>query len=579
MKKFILLLLAVLQFISAPSMARSDVSVSVRLDKVKASCSDSVTLVISIKGARQSDSVPVIKGTENFHVTQGATSSRFEIINGQVNSGIDYKFFLQPKKTGEFKLGPVEVAVDGKTYLSNTVTLTVVENTESSGMDRNPLFLRSSLSSKSGYVEDQFIYILRLYHQPRVSNISLELPEVEYLAFRQLGKPVEYQDLYNGEQYDVVEVRFVIIPSKHGTFWIEPAKMKMKMARSGHSFFNDSFFSFSTGRPITVSSESLKLNVLSFPEEGKPQDFTGLIGSFEINSQLEPDTIRSGESATLTVMVSGRGNVNRIPNLRCPEIKNIKVYADEPVLEVKEDPKGLSGSKIMKWALVPEKEGHYNITPFSLSFFDTKIRQYRRIETLPISISVLPGESKPAGAFPDYQKGHRVEGSNKKAIEELGHDILPIHTSIKDLRSSISIWPRGLFFWSCLIVPFVAYIIAFLLLKFIKKSPGSVAKLRAKKASKNFISKCHKSDLNSSNLILYFRDYFNDRFNLSLGSLTSEEAVEILKSKGISLATIQKLHTVLKRLENDVFTGEGQKACMLKEEPCQIISQIEKEIR
>jgi hypothetical protein len=583
MKRSILSLLALLQFMLISCPAGADVFVSMRLDREEAIITDSISMVVSIAGARESDSLPVFKGVEDFDVTQGGTSSRFEVINGKVNSGIDYTFFLQPQKTGTFEIGPAEVTVDGKTYRSNTATLKVVKQPESSGVDRGPLFLTAGLSSTKVYVEEQSIYTLKLYHQTRVGNISLELPDIGHLTLRQLGKPVEYQSFYNGQPYDVVEIRYALIPSEEGIFGIEPSRMKMTVAqperRSHRGFFDDPFFSFSTGRAMTVASESMELNVLSLPGKGKPLDFSGLVGNFEISSKLEPNKIKAGESATLTVLVSGRGNVNRIPDLKWPEPDHIKVYADEPVLKVKEDAKGLSGSKTMKWALVPEKEGRYKIPPLSLSFFDTETHQYREIETSSLSMSVLPGEVKQIQASTDHSNGQKVEGHAKKAVKELGHDILPIHTSIKDLGKGSLIRPGGLVFWSVFLGPFFIYAVVFLGLKLGKKSDKSIATLTAKKAAKKFIRKCHHDGLCSSDLALYFRDYFNERLGLSLGSLTSEEAAEILKSEGISLNTARKIQAILKDLENTVYTGKGQNACAFGEDASQLVRQIEKEIR
>jgi len=583
MKRSILVLLALFQFMLISCPARADISVSMRLNREEATIADSISMIVSVAGARESDSQPVFKGMDDFDITQGGTSSRFEIINGQVNSGIDYTFFLQPKKTGTFEIGPVEVTVDGKTYRSNTATLTVVKRPQLSGVDRGPLFLTAGLSSTKVYVEEQSIYTLKLYHQTRVGNISLDLPNIEHLTFRQLGKPIEYQSFYNGQSYDVVEVRYALLPSEEGICGIEPSRMKMTVAqperRSRRGFFNDPLFSFSSGRPVTVASEPLELNVLPLPGKGKPLDFSGLVGNFKINSKLEPNTIKAGESVTLTVIVNGRGNVNRIPDLKWPEPDHIKVYADEPVLKVKEDAKGLSGSKTMKWALVPEKEGRYQIPPFSLSFFDTKTHQYRGIETSRLSFSVLPGEVKQMQASTDHSNGQKTEGPAKKAIKELGHDILPIHTSIKDLGKGSIIRPGGLVFWFIFIGPFFIYAVAFLGLKLGKRSDSSLATLTAKKAAKKFIRKCRQDGLSSNDLALSFRDYLNERFGLSLGSLTSEEAAGILRSEGVSLDTVQKIQAILKGLEDAVYTGKGQKACALGEDASQLVKQIEKEIR
>jgi hypothetical protein len=563
--------------------ARGDVSVSMRVDRAKATITDDIHMVVSITGASESDSLPVFKGMEDFHIIQGGTSSRFEVINGQVNSGIDYSFFLQPKKTGTFEIGPVEISVDGKTCTSNKTTLTIVEQPQSEDIDRGPVFLTAGLSSTKVYVEEQSIYTLKLYHQTRVSNISLDLPEAEHLTFRQIGKAIEYRSFYNGRSYDVLEIRYVLIPLKEGIYIIEPSKMEMIVARpesrSHRGLFDDPFFSFSTGRPRILASEHMELNVLPLPDKEKPSDFSGLVGSFNITSRMEPDTLKVGESATLTIVVNGRGNANRIPDLNLPEPDHIKVYADEPVLEIKEDAEGLSGSKIMKWALVPEREGRYKIHPLSLSFFDTETLRYKKIETPSLSITVLPGKAKQIQASQGHSNGQNIQRTGKKVVKELGYDILPIHTSIQDLGKGSFIRPGGIVFWFIFIGPFFIYVIAFLGLKLGKRSDTFNNTLKAKKAAKKCIKRCRQDKPSSSDLALYFRNYLNERFGLSLGSMTSVEAAEILKSRGVSHNTAQKIHNILTRLEDAIYTGKGHNACPLGKDISQLVRQVEKEIQ
>ena len=583
MKRPILLLLALFQFMLFSCPARGDVSVSIRVDREKATIADSIGMVVSITGAGESDSPPVFKDMEDFHITQGGTSSRFEVINGQVNSRIDYSFLLQPKKTGTFEIGPVEVRVDGKAYRSNKTTLTVVKRSQSNSMDQDPVFLTAGLSSTEVYEEEQLIYTLKLHHQTMVSNISLDLPEAEYLTFRQLGKPSEYRSFYNGQSYDVIEIRYVLIPPEKGIYIIEPSKMEMIVtqpeSRSRRGLFDDPFFSFSTGRPKTLTSEPLELRVLPLPDTGKPSDFSGLVGNFHITSKLEPDTLKVGESATMTIVVNGRGNTNRIPDLKWPEPEHIKVYADEPVLEIREDAEGLSGSKTMKWALVPEKEGRYKIHPLSLSFFDTEKLQYQKIKTPFLSINVLPGKTKQIQASSGHSNGQNIKGPAKKSVKELGHDILPIHTSIQGLGKGPLISPGGIVFWFIFIGPFFIYAIAFLGLKIGKRSDTFNTTLKAKKAARKCIRRCRQDETSSIDLALYFRNYLNERFGLSLGSITSIEAAEILKSRGVSHNTAQEIQNILKGLEDAIYTGKGHNVCPLGEDISQLVRQVEKEIQ
>lgn len=570
-------------FFHVPCLASGDVSVTLKLDRPEATLLDSITMVVSVSGARKSDTQPTLKGLEDFNVRAGGTSSRIEIINGKVNAGVDYTYALQPKKTGAFTIGPAEVKVKGKTIKSNAETLTIVKSIQSPDVDRGPLFLSAALSPKQVFVEEQAIYTLKLFRQARVGDISLGLPEAEHLTFKQLGKPVEYQSVYKGQSYQVLEVRYALVSSREGIYGIRPSRMSMTVFQSGRKssrgLFDDPFFSFSSGQPVTISSEPLELNALPLPQKGRPTDFSGLVGNYKIESHLEPSKIRAGESATMTVLLSGRGNVKRIPDLKLPELEEIKVYADQPVLMEETDSKGLFGSKTMKWALVPEKEGEYQIPSLSISFFDTTGKQYRVIKSPVLSLSVLPVEKAQAQVSQDVLKGHKTEGPGKQEVKELGHDILPVHTSIKNLHSGTRSGIEGLVFWLILIIPLFAYAATFLIQKFHRKTTVSVAAARARKAAKALTQQCRKGELSSNDLTSSIRRYLNERFDLSLGSLTSDEAADIVVSKGVSAATAERLRTALQELEDAIYTGKGQETCDMGGDIPKLIKQIEKEIR
>ena len=298
--------------------AADDVTVTLRLDRTEATLSDSVRMEINVSGSRKSDAPPVLNGLESFLVSNGGTSSRMEIINGKVNSGVDYTYFIQPRKTGEFKIGPISVTIDGRTFESKVQTLVVRETSQPGRPDRGPVFVQVSVSSQDVFVDEQILYTLKLYYRVNVGNLSLRLPEMEYINLQQLGKPLEYSSAYQGQTYQVLEVRHALAVSKPGEFIINPSQLKMTVRQSGSrsmfdDFFNEPFPGFSSSRPLTLSTDPVKLHVKALPAEGRPADFTGLVGTFQMTSTLAPSRLKAGESATLTVQVKGRGTVNRIP--------------------------------------------------------------------------------------------------------------------------------------------------------------------------------------------------------------------------------------------------------------------------
>lgn len=583
MKRIFFSLLAAVVLFLGLHPARADVSVALKLDRSDATLEDSVSAVITVSGTRKSEGPPVLKGVDAFDITPGGTSTRMEIINGQVNSGIDYAYTLQPKRVGTFVIGPAEVIVDGKTLRSNSRTLTVSEPRRDPGRDRGSIFLEAVLSKGEAFVEEQVIYTLKLHTQRSVSDISLELPSEPRLAFRQLGEPSKYDGAYDGQAYHTLEVRYAVVPNAAGPCDIAPARMRLIVheprRRSPRNPFDDPLFSLSPGKPKVIASNPASLDVLPLPMEGRPPGFAGLVGDFRMTASLAPGQIRVGESATLTVEISGRGNIKRIPDPGLTAPERTKVYADQPVLNETADRDGFGGSKTLKWAIVPEAPGEYAIPSLTVSYFDPASRAFRTAGTSGLSLSVLPGAGKEVQASSAPVDARSPVGGVKKAIEEIGRDILPIHGSAGDLRSGFTIHPGRSLFWLPLIAPFLVFLSGWCALKARSRTHASAAASKARKAAGKFMRQCREGDLSSRRLALAVRDYLNDRFGLSLGSLTPRDAADVLQSRGAASDTASGLATLIAELENDIYTGRGEEVRGMGEEISMLIRQIEREIR
>lgn len=583
MKRFSLVLSILILINLTASLSWAKISVSLKLDRPETILTDSVQLIVSVGGSRDSESAPAIQGLENFDVRPGGTSSRIEFINGKMSSGVDYTYFIQPQKTGTFQIGPARVQINDKTYTSNTAKLRVVKPAGGKNGDRNPIFLTAELSNDTVYVEEQTIYTLKLYLRRNVRNINLNLPESKNLIFKQIAKPIEYRSTHSGQNYRVLEVRYALVPSKAGGYAVEPAKMSMTVLKSRGSskrgFSDDRFSSFATGRPVTVASKSLQLTVHPLPERGKPPDFSGLVGKFKMWSKLDPVTLKTGESATLTVSVSGQGNVNRIPDLKIPELDHIKIYADKPVLESTQDSAGLKGSKTMKWALVPEKDGRLDVPPVAVSFFDTENHIYKTLRSANYTLSVLPGKKEKITISETVAATISDDRAVKQTIRELGRDIFPVHSAMQKFKTVKRLQLESWLFWAMSGLPFALYLGTLCGLKLRRHSRAGQPDIMAKKAARAFYKQYRKSELTYNKLLQLIREYLNSRFGLSYGSLTPQEAVKILISQGVGADTAETLQNIMQQLENAEYTGKGMEAAAIDSDLVLLIKRIEKESR
>ena len=571
-----------------PSLSSADVNVALQLERTEASLVDTIQMEVRVSGVRNSDTTPILHGLEAFLVRSGGTSSRIEIINGKVSAGLTYTYFIQPQKTGTFEIGPAEINVDGEKMDSNTVKLVVKAAAERNGTDRTPVFLEASIASPDVYVEEQVLYILKLYRRVNVNNLTLSLPQLEHIAFKQLGKPRDYQATVAGSTYYVLEVRYSLSASKEGAYLIGPSKMNMTVrGRRSQSllddFFKDSFshspFStFSSGRPLTVAADPLELNVLALPQEERPTDFSGLVGSFRMESNLQPSRLRAGESATLTVQINGKGNINRIPDIDLPELPFARSYNDQPLLETQSDEQGIGGRKTMKWALVPQKTGQFEIPSLRLSFFNPDTEKYDVLQTSVHTLSVLPGTNQASAAVQTSPSiAATAETSVKKEIQKIGNDILPIHMSAGDLSVPYKALSRGWLFWLVLFGPFSSYLLLWGGTKLRRRSPQRTARSRSKNAFRKFSKQCRQDIAGCADLMDAFRDYLNGRFNLSIGTLTPDETEKLLREKGVATDTADQIRTLIQRLENAVYAGDDTKPLDATNDLLGLVKTLEKE--
>ena len=571
-----------------PSLSSADVNVALQLERTEASMVDTIQMEVRVSGVRNSDTTPILHGLEEFLVRSGGTSSRIEIINGKVSAGLTYTYFIQPQKTGTFEIGPAEMNVDGEKMDSNTVKLVVKAAAERNGTDRTPVFLEASIASPDVYVEEQVLYILKLYRRVNVNNLTLSLPQLEHIAFKQLGKPRDYQATVTGTTYYVLEVRYSLSASKEGAYLIGPSKMNMTVrGRRSQSllddFFKDSFshspFStFSSGRPLTVAADPLELNVLALPQEERPTDFSGLVGSFRMESNLQPSRLRAGESATLTVQINGKGNINRIPDIDLPELPFARSYNDQPLLETQSDEQGIGGRKTMKWALVPQKTGQFEIPSLRLSFFNPDTEKYDVLQTSVHTLSVLPGTNQASAAVQTSpSNAATAETSVKKEIKKIGNDILPIHMSAGDLSVPYKALSRGWLFWLVLFGPFSSYLLLWGGTKLRRRSPQRTARSRSKNAFRKFSKQCRQDIAGCADLMDAFRDYLNGRFNLSIGTLTPDETEKLLREKGVATDTADQIRTLIQRLENAVYAGDDTKPLDTTDDLLGLVKTLEKE--
>ena len=139
----------------------------------------------------------------------------------------------------------------------------------------------------------------------------------------------------------------------------------------GEGFRMISLMTFSApyeNQPIKVTASPVSMNVIALPEEGRPDQFSGAIGTFHLAVEAQPTTIAPGDPVTLTMSLSGTGNFDNVSAPLLSDTEGIKTYT--PNSSFYPGNQGEQSRKVFEQALVIKDAKVKQIPPAVFSYFD-----------------------------------------------------------------------------------------------------------------------------------------------------------------------------------------------------------------
>ncbi len=261
------------------------------------------------------------------------------------------------------------------------------------------VFLRAEVEPERPYVGQQAVYTLYLYTQDDVDAIqSKALPEFRGFWVRDL--PTE-QHLatemveVDGARYGrVALLRKAIFPLRPGPHELAPAVMELVVR-----VLERRFFAPPVARPEAMTAESSPLLVHVRPLPPAPAGFGGAVGSLALAARLEPKELAVGEAATLTLTLSGAGNLQGVHAPELAERRHLELFP--PQQQGGEEVRGTTvvGTRTWSWVLVPERAGRYPLRLPEIPYFDPRSATYRLASAPVLELVAQPAPAH-AGATP-----------------------------------------------------------------------------------------------------------------------------------------------------------------------------------
>lgn len=498
---------------------------------------------------------------KDFTVVMGPSQSVSESwINGKRSFSKTYGYILQPTAKGKFTIGQASIEIDGKTYRTSPIQITVTEAVSNPSMDKTSndvakdnLFLIAEVSKPNPYLNEAVSVVYRLYVGGQVALNDLRSVDTpKYPNF--WSQEIRLQDYdvenctYNGKPFRCIVVKKVVLyPQKDGNITLEPLTLEaiLSVPTTERDFF---------GRPIMdqvakrVTSGNRTINVKALPEAGKPANFSGAVGEFSFNVTTSKKELKSNESLQAKVEISGNGNLKLfdIPKLTFPTA--LEVYNPEKKDNITTSISGMRGQVEEFYTVVPQFKGKYPIASVSFSYFNPKTEKYETINSDEIWIDVTEGPT-----------GNGQNSSNsivKQDVKTQGNQFrfLQLNGDLQPIGKSLFFGSTRYYLW--LFLPLLLIPITLILWKVQQKKNSDIEgnKVRAaNKLAKKYLSEA-KRKLNDKNtfyeaLERALHNYLKAKLKIETSEMSKEKISELLSLQNVNPQTISEFLGLLKNCE------------------------------
>lgn len=555
---------------------------------------------------------------EGFDVLAGpaiSQGSSVQIVNGSMTKSVSYTytFVLLPQAAGNVTVGAAEVRVDGTTYRTRPLPVEIVNEGEGSraqqqqGGSRRPddahgdaqsqigkddILLRAVVSRSSVYKNEPLHVAFKLYTRvPYVNLVPESAPSFNGFWSQDLSDPNGARvgrETYNGKVYETrVLYDYLLYPQQVGTLSIDPVEMTVVaqvvvQSRNADPFFGSGREVFNV--PRKVQSQRTSVSVKALPA-GAPASFSGAVGNFTMDAQFPSERIAANSGATVTVKISGTGNLTFVQAPKLPLPTSFEQYNVKTTESINASSSGISGYRQFEYPFIARAEGTYDLEPVEFTFFDPQRMQYVTLKSKPLTLEITPDTRGGSGDAVVMQG----RGMSKEEVKLLGQDIRFIKLGGAQLRSERVPFIFSAAYWILLVGVLVLFAMIYIALRRQIRESQNVALVRGKRANKVAVQRFRaaKRYMEEQNRHAFYEEmlralwgYMSDKFNIPVANLTKENVREELHKRGVSSEDSQRFTAIITQCDEAQYSPvESARMGDVYSEGVNLISRIESVIK
>ena len=513
-------------------------------------------------------------------------------VNGKSSFRKIYSYILLPTQKGTITIQQASIEIDNQIYKTNPIRVSVTAAVEQA-KDPNDtqisagdaLHLVAEVSKTNPYINEPITVVYKLYFSYNIGITNWrELNKPKYNDFWSQNIDIKQLNVeegtYNNERYRYVILRkTVLYPQKTGALDIEPLSLDIdvELPTNRRTVFGQTI---TTKDHKRVAAGKKRLNVKALPTKGRPENFSGAVGTYDFKVTSSKTTLNNGESLDLTLNVSGKGNLKLfdLPKPVVPAgLEKFDAIRDE---KVSTNLNGMSGRVTDTYSIVPQFRGNYTIKSMAFSYFDLNSNSYKTIDSRDIVINVMDG---PAAGTATAAQNSQTEKTKVNAQNQF--EYIKLNSNFKNADDE-DFFNSTLFFL-LLAIPFIAVPFVIILKKQHEKSASDVRGNKIKKSNKLAKKYLSEAKENLGNKELFYislekalHNFLKAKLQIETSEMSKETIESILMSRKASAQTTRQLITLVENCDFARYAPSSNVAIQQDyDKAVAIISELEKQIK
>lgn len=480
--------------------ARAETKATATLSQSSMAPGEAISMTIEVGGVQQLTPPQVISAA-GLDIQYRGYQQSTRIENGNIARSVSLTYIVSADAPGAFTIPAVEINTDAGVLKTEPVVLRVEPPAPGSQKpaangDEPRTFVQIEVPKKNVYVGEAVPVVVRLYVDKRIRWRIEEMPVLEGEGFTKVKFPRPRDGVIqkDGREYDVMTFRTSISPSKAGKVTLGPMdvsfvasipRAKRARARSpldlfDNGFFDDPFGPFGQMERKKVTADPVELDVKPLPSAGRPADFSGAIGNFQLSVEGSPKQVKVGDPVTLKMYISGSGNFDRVNAPELVDRKGWHAYEASNVFSPNDEIL-TNGTKTFEMAVVPE-EKKTQMPQVRFSYFDSDTEKYVTLTSEPSPLTVEGGALPAPAPAPVAKAELEPPPAPEPPKETVAKDIAGLTYDFGAPRESFTPMYRTRGFWIAQGVPALA-LLGLLGARFFRKDEAKSRAARLRRES------------------------------------------------------------------------------------------------